>query len=75
MSRRQLENCHSDISWMQAPDRREWPVSLMSKPWYCQGHKTRRGAHRIVSGIVRASLKENLRSKFSPLTVPVLARW
>lgn len=49
-----LAHCKNDISWLQ-------------EPGYCQGHKTRRGAHRMVSGIVRASLKEELRKQILPI--------
>lgn len=47
-------HCPNDIRWLQ-------------EPGYCQGHKTRRGAHRMVNGIIRASLKEELRKQILPI--------
>ena len=41
-------HCSADVSWLQ-------------EPVNCGGHRTRKGGHRLVSGIVRASLKEELR--------------
>lgn len=43
-----LAHCKNDIGWLQ-------------EPGYCQGHKTHRGAHRMISGIVRAKLNEETR--------------
>ena len=36
-------------------------VSWLQEPTSFGGHKPRKGGHRMVSGIVRASLKEELR--------------
>lgn len=38
-------------------------VEWLSRPGSFRGHKPRRGGHRRVSGLVRASLKEELRKK------------
>ena len=40
-------HCSNSVSWLQ-------------EPTSFGGHKTRKGGHRRVSGIVRASLKEEL---------------
>ena len=40
-------HCSADVSWLQ-------------EPTSFGGHKPRKGGHRMVSGIVRASLKEEL---------------
>ena len=38
-------------------------VDWLDHPGYCEGHRPRRGGHRRVSGLVRASLKEELRKR------------
>lgn len=38
-------------------------VEWLDHPGYCEGHRPRRGGHRRVSGLVRASLKEELRKR------------
>lgn len=49
-SRLITENCSADVGWMEHPG-------------YCGGHRPRRGGHRRVSGLVRASLKEKFRKE------------
>lgn len=44
-SRLVSNHCSADVSWLQ-------------EPTSFGGHKPRRGGHRLVSGLVRASLKE-----------------
>ena len=43
-------HCSADVEWL-------------NHPGYCEGHRPRRGGHRRVSGLVRASLKEETRKK------------
>lgn len=43
-------HCAADVVWL-------------NHPGYCEGHRPRRGGHRRVSGLVRASLKEETRNK------------
>ena len=43
-------HCSADVDWL-------------NHPGYCEGHRPRRGGHRRVSGLVRASLKEELRKR------------
>ena len=38
-------------------------VDWLDHPGYCEGHRPRRGGHRRVSGLVRASLKQETRKK------------
>ena len=45
-----LMHCHADVDWLQDAT-------------YCGGHSRRRGGHRMVSGLVRASLKRELEKK------------
>lgn len=49
-SRLVATHCSNDIAWLQ-------------EPGYCQGHKTRKRGRRIVAGIVRAKLKEEVRKE------------
>lgn len=35
-------------------------VEWLQEPGYCQGHRRRKGGHRMVSGIVRARMKREV---------------
>lgn len=49
-SRLVLNHCSADIHWLE-----DWP--------YRGGHSRKKGGHRRVSGLVRASLKEEFRQQ------------
>lgn len=38
-------------------------IEIINKPTYCSGHKTGKGGHRRVSGLVRANLKRETQKK------------
>lgn len=46
---------HCSASWAM--------IEIMNKPTYCSGHRTGKGGHRRVSGLVRENLKRKTQRK------------